>query len=372
MPTEHTLTTGDDETAAAATIVQNLLGNMRAGTAMQQGLLSIIPLFPANEQIVKQTGFLPLADALQQGLLTITEQQQATVPELQATSTAETPIVMLSGEQVVGGLQNRVLNATILVAAKTVSHLPVTCVERGRWNPAYEARETTEATGAGSDQQSQTAQPLQRRSMELARMGRAQAFATEDAAYAGLRKQHMKSVSTTLAAGGGYQSDQGMVWGEVSARMAKTGSHSPTHAMRALYREPVRAEQLAQTVAALPRPDGALGFIVAIGNKIVGAEVFEDEALALAYWEKLARSYALDALDAEQSEKSSEATGTLDAAAGEHFLEQARTAKLSGYRSPGLGQDVRVTGKEVTGAGLVYGDAVVHLTLFAEEQPVAE
>ena len=37
------------------------------------------------------------------------------------------------GEQLAGGKQNRVLNASILVPAKSELPIPVTCVERGRW-----------------------------------------------------------------------------------------------------------------------------------------------------------------------------------------------------------------------------------------------
>ncbi|MGO8949606.1 MAG: ARPP-1 family domain-containing protein [Ktedonobacterales bacterium] len=346
---------GDTESVAA--VVYDFLGQVQLGQTMRQGLLAFTPLFMLNEQGAKHAGCLPLPTALQQGVLTITERPDAQVPELEARSTAPVPVLLLNGEQVVGGLQNRILNATVLVAANTVSHLPVTCVERGRWHPVYE-------TDAGSR--------LERHSVVGRRSEGAHAaatFACAESGYAELRKMQTKSVSAALASGAGYLADQRMVWGEVSARMTNTGSHSSTHAMQELYRQPARSRELAQMVAALPKPDGALGFIVAIGDKVVGAEIFADEALALAYWEKLARSYAIEALDAEQM---GGAQGSVDESALLRFFEQARGSDLHCYQSIGLGQDVRITGKAIAGAGLVYDEAMIQLTLFAEEQPADE
>ena len=40
---------------------------------------------------------------------------------------------LMAGEQLAGGKQNRVLNASIMVAAHSELPLPVSCVERGRW-----------------------------------------------------------------------------------------------------------------------------------------------------------------------------------------------------------------------------------------------
>jgi hypothetical protein len=354
MPNLASDSSGRDESETAAAVVEDFLGQLQVGQTMRHGLLALIPLFPADTWAAKKTSYLPLADALQQGLLTITERPQATVPELEAASTAPIPVLLLNGEQVVGGLQNRVLNATILLAANAVSHVPVTCVEQGRWSPAY---------ATSSDQQ------IERHSSGLRRSMGDQAtttFVAENSAYAELRKMHTKSVSGALASGAGYQSDQSMVWGAVAKRMTTTGSQSPTHAMQELYNAPVRAEELSRVVAALPKPDGALGFIVTIRDRVIGAEIFADEALALAYWEKLARSYAIEALDAPQM---GETSTSVDETVLPHFLEQARSSTLRCYQSTGLGQDVRITGTEVTGAGLVYNDSMIHLTLFAEDQP---
>src|SRR6185437_11141675 len=108
------------------------------------------------------------------------------------------------------------------------------------------------------------------------------------------------SVTASLASGGGHRSDQGAVWGEVAYRMSSSGSYSPSSAMDTLYKTPERAQKLQETVEALHRPEGALGFVAVLGGEVLGAELFADETLAEAYWEKLARSYAVEALDADK------------------------------------------------------------------------
>jgi hypothetical protein len=348
---------------AVATTVRHLLGGLRLGEPLRSGALTLAPLLPVDGTVKRQTGYLPLEEALQRKLVAISEQAQARVPELLATSTAETPVILVGGEQVIGGLQNRVFNTTILVAAKSELRIPVTCVEAGRWHESYENYEDyqapTTSTEVGDDE---TEQPAP------ARPDR-RAFAAQEAAYSKLRKMHAKAVTDSLAAGAGHFSDQSAVWGEVQARMASTAAYSPSGAMHALYRTPERAKKLKDTMDGLRRPEGALGFVAALGSEVLGAELFTDEALADAYWEKLARTYAVEALDASESttEAPTDTPGEVATAGEARLLEQALAAEIQVHPSPGLGADARLVGSDVSGAGLVYDGSVVHLSLFPED-----
>ncbi len=347
MPQDPSTQTGAGDNGAVAIAVRELLGGVRQGAPVRSGALTLIPLLPADGQLKRQSGYLPLEEALRLHLITIAEQPSASVPELHATSTAEAPVVLVGGEQVIGGLQNRVLNTTILVAAHADLRIPVTCVEHGRWHEASEPYAYPTGETSGGEQRQW------------------RAFGSEDAAYASLRKMHAKSVTASLSAGGGYRSDQSAVWGEVSDRMSRTRSFSPSGAMHALYKTPERASKLKETVDALPRPEGALGFIAVLGHEVLGAELFTDEALAAAYWEKLARSYAVEALDAaaQDTESSTETVSEKEA----RLLEEALAAKIEIHPSPGLGEDARLVGAHVSGAGLVHDGAVVHFSLFPED-----
>jgi hypothetical protein len=265
----------------------------------------------------------------------------------------------------------------------------VTCVEAGRWHEASDAdimldteSGGTPAAAAPAPDTATAEAPAMADAPAMAAAPRARrAFASDELAYSKLRKSHARYVTASLASGGGHRSDQGAVWGEVAMRMASTTAFSPSGAMHALYKTPERARKLHETVAALKRPEGTLGFVAVLGSEVLGAEVFADEALADAYWDKLARSYAVEALDAEaRADASAPGASTPgesgaepptqagDAAGGEaRLLQEALAADIAIHPSPGLGSDARLTGQHVSGAGLVYDGAVVHLSLFPEE-----
>jgi hypothetical protein len=377
MPDDLSQAAADQEQGAVATAVRTLIEGVRAGEPQRAGGLTLIPLVAASEQVKRQTGYLPLEVALRQHLVAITEQARAAVPELLATSTADEPVVLVGGEQVIGGLQNRVLNTTILVAAHAAQAIPVTCVEAGRWHDATADYPTFEAPVADGDSSNvgNTANVAQGPGSATPReRGRAaRAFSSDEAAYASLRRMHSKSVTASLSSGSGHRSDQGAVWGEVSARMMSTNSYSPSAAMDTLYKSPERASKLAETMAGLKRPEGALGFVAVVGGAVLGAEIFSDEALANAYWEKLARSYAVEALDAPASETVDSETGdTADKRSEAQLLADALAADIQIHPSPGLGADARLVGATVSGAGLVYDGAVVHLSLFPEDDATSD
>lgn len=343
MPNDHSMENKASETGAVAA-VRTLIEGVRQGEPLHAGALTLVPLLAVTEHVTRQTGYLPLEEALQHKLIAITEQAQEQVPELLATSTAEVPVVLVGGEQVIGGLQNRVLNTTILVAAHASLHIPVTCVEAGRWHDASDS----DAFPDGVD----TAHSPR-------------AFTSDEAAYAKLRKLHAKSVTDSLSSGHGHYSDQGAVWNEVAERMLSTGSYSPSSAMHTLYKTPERANKLKETMEMLQRPDGALGFIAVLGAEVLGAELFTDEALSRAYWEKLARSYAVEALDTT-AHTADDAQNNAGGAGEVRLLQDALAADIQLHPSPGLGADVRFVGHRVAGAGLVHDGVVVHLSLFPD------
>lgn len=62
------------------------------------------------------------------------------IPDLTVTNPGESPLLLVEGEQFVGGKQNHTINVTVLVAAGATLKIPVSCPEAGRWGRQREFR----------------------------------------------------------------------------------------------------------------------------------------------------------------------------------------------------------------------------------------
>ena len=110
-----------------------LFQHIRWGEIKEFKNLTIIPLFA--ETGPKSPDYLTMEDAINSRLLIIGEKNSGgSVPELIAQNLADIPVLLLDGEEVIGAKQNRILNASILLAPKSTTVIPVSCVEAHRWS----------------------------------------------------------------------------------------------------------------------------------------------------------------------------------------------------------------------------------------------
>ena len=84
---------------------------------------------------------------------------------------------------------------------------------------------------------------------------------------------------------------------------------------------------------------------------------------------KLARSFAIDALETMGAEPAGQGTGDPDRAAVERFLDRVAAAHADTYPAVGLGTDVRLSAPLVAGGGLVHQNELIHLAAFAKGPP---
>jgi hypothetical protein len=266
------------------------------------------------------------------------------VPTLRVANTGALPVLIVDGEELVGGLQNRVVNTTILIPAKSIVALPVSCIEHGRWNPLPPSGET--------------ARPRPTRPSATTRNTTPPRFETGETAYPRLRRQKMDDVTQSYVRRGQPIADQAAVWHEVADRHRRVGATSRTGAMRDAYAS--READLTLAQERLPyREDGAVGVAAFVGGTAIAIDIFDHPTTLGAYWRRLVRSYALEAVGEAPAEP------LLDTA--RHLLERARSAHHAIFPSPGLGQDVRLRGERVVGAALLWDNAVIHAALFLHD-----
>lgn len=170
-------------------------------TAAPQAALNLEmwPLMPAS---AAPADYVLLDAAVAAGTFTLEEVSEGgSVPELRAHNRGERPVLLVDGEEVSGAKQNRVFNLTILVAAQSVTIIPVSCVEAGRWH-----HESASFTGS------------------------------DHAQYAEGRALRMSQVSDSMARRAAPRSDQQEVWRNIREKSHRMRVRSETAAMEALYR----------------------------------------------------------------------------------------------------------------------------------------
>lgn len=287
----------------------------------QKENLTIFPLLINGEE--KETpGYLLLEEALKTGKLEIGELgREGRVNTVLMLNNAEVPVLILDGEEVLGAKQNRMANATILVPAGEKVEIPVSCVERGRWRYSSPAFEKAGAFG-----------------------------------YSNLRRQKAQQVSQSLKFERGFQADQGAIWEEIDRKQACMGTSSDTDALHAVYEN--YREELENFIENLQPTTGQSGIAIFINNRFVCLDIFECPETLRKLWAKLLKSYALEAFEARK-EKKSTAKADLQA-----VLNAVAKSECSTRRSVGLGNDLRLSGPGVIGAGLVWEDRLLHLSIF--------
>ena len=103
-----------------------------------------------------------------------------------------------------------------------------------------------------------------------------------------------------------------------------------------------------------------MGAVFAINGEILGLECFGCADTFGQFFEKIVKSYALDALDspAKEGKKS------IPASMAKRFVESASKCKCQSHPSLGLGENVAFDSRSVSGAALVEKKRVLHLSAF--------
>jgi hypothetical protein len=122
------------------TAFHTLLGRLTIGTPLHHHNLTHFPLHWPDQL---EPPYVLLCRAIELGTAVVKEiSESGSVPHLQLINKGLRPILVPEGEILVGAKQYRVVNVTVLVAAKTTFTLPVSCVEHGRWQYRSQAFQT--------------------------------------------------------------------------------------------------------------------------------------------------------------------------------------------------------------------------------------
>ncbi len=318
---------------------------------IRHGSLTVFPVVAAKSYSTSE--FLTLDEGLRSGDVVVTEYgnvrglirrhtpatqhqaqaESAEVNKLVLVNNSKRPLLLLAGEIVAGGKQDRVIGKDRIVPAESDPvDLSVFCVEPGRW--------------VGSS----------------AQFGASGALYGEDKGVS----MNGRSVSTLMAqpsvrAKAMGDKDQNQVWAEVKkqqqAMAAEVAVAAPTASAdqinstssyaRVMENKDVKEkvdeiakpiEQNYQSMVRQLRDRNAVGVVVAVNGRIIWSDVFASSDLLQKYWTKLVRSYASEAVVSRA--KGAEVT----AKQAEAFLSDMEGRKETIESEPGIYRHTEVNG----------------------------
>jgi len=286
-----------------------------------KGNLSIFPIIGGAEENTAQ--FLTLDDGVRSGMVVVAEAGSlqglvrpasdrpratgAEVNRLMLVNNSDRPLLLLAGEVVTGGKQDRVIGIDSIVPPHSrPMDLSVFCVEHGRWVASSEHFGTMK---------SQMAQPSVRMP----------AMATRD---------QLRVWDTVSSAVGAMA---------VAAPQASASLHASTSYAKAMENPEVekKVALIAEDYDALwreLRKAGAKGVVVAINGRVTWADVFASTDLLEKYWQKLIRSYAADSLTNVSSGSQA------DQKSAQSFLDRLQGTREVAETEPGLYRRSEISG----------------------------
>jgi len=357
---------------------------------IESGDLMLFPVVRSDGKMLPADQFLTLDEGLKSGEVEVTEAGKVQglvrsrggalprryegdqVNTLVLVNTSKRPLLLLAGEIVTGGKQDRVIaKDRIVPAGADPIDLSVFCIEHGRWT---ESSAKFGATARGGVE-SFMVQPAVRQ----------QAMVSKD------QQQVWDSVSgaiSSMAAAAAAPPANDSAGGAISGPLrngvtagagvdgrAVIGTTSyakaiETQAVSAKVDEETAGlvQSREQALASL-RQEHAVGVVVAVRGEVIWAEIFSDTGLLTRYWTKLVRSYAAEGLGSQP------AHGTAVVADAQRFLDtplrgtedsegevgvyRCREVKTGGMDTftleallPGTGYDVHVSRLKLRGAAL--------------------
>jgi hypothetical protein len=278
---------------------------------IRNGSLTVFPVVASKSYPTGE--FLTLDEGLRSGEVVVTEygnirglvrrhnipaiqHDSAEVNRLVLINNSKRPLLLLAGEIVAGGKQDRVIGKDRIVPAESDPvDLSVFCVEPGRWVATSNNFGTSGATygSAGGVANGNISTNASNGTLMAQPSVRAKAMGDKDQAqvWAEVKKEQRAMATEMLEVSPSARSV-----GEI----ASTSSYAVVMENKDVKQEVDKLarpiEQNYQSLIKQLRDRKAVGVVVAVNGRVIWSDVFASTELLEKYWPKLVRSYASEAV----------------------------------------------------------------------------
>jgi ARG/rhodanese/phosphatase superfamily protein len=358
--------------------------NYRVLAPIESGNLLLFPVVRANGKDAAGTPFITLDEGIRSGEVEVTEAgnveglvrprtpgqarpasgfRSAQVNTLVLVNNSRKPLLLLAGEIVTGGKQDRVIakDRIVPVGADPID-LSVFCIEPGRWT----ASSTYFGGAASAPGQGFMAQPAVRQ-QAMVEKDQQQVWNSVHGAMAAMAMAAPPPTPTAsqsvIVADGPIETGPGAFGTSSYARAMQSSTVSGK-----VNEAAAPAIQDREQVLEKLRAEHAVGVVAAVRGEIIWADVFADTDLLTRYWTKLVRSYAAESLAGGETKPAptvEDAQRFLDAPLGGRETSEGdvgvyRYTELHGARTetfvleallPGTGYEVHTSKMKLSGEG---------------------
>jgi hypothetical protein len=315
---------------------------------IRHGNLTVFPVVASKSYSTGE--FLTLDEGLRSGEVVVTElgnvrglmrrrtrpaiqQGGAEVNRLVLVNNSKRPLLLLAGEVVAGGKQDRVIGKDRIVPAESDPvDLSVFCVEPGRWV------ETSQSFGASRSMYGKAGSGggVAAGTMMVQPSVRAKAMGDKDQnqVWAEVRKQQTAMAESVEVMPAAPRASADEI--RSTSSYARVMENKEVVAQVDAMAKPI--EQNYQSLIRQLHDRNAVGVVVAVNGRIIWADVFASSELLGKYWPKLVRSYASEAV----------VTRAKDVEVGTHpaqaFLDDMEGRKETIESEPGIYRHTEVNG----------------------------
>ncbi len=286
--------------------IQQYLGTLEFEQPQFHKNMAVVSLMNPDSNLE----YLVFDEAVNKGLAV---EETSSVQELKINNKTGKEVLIMQGEFVLGGKQNRMISRNIYMEKNFTGSVPVNCVQQHRWSPTFDKKFSS--------------------------------------------SKRMATKGVKLAA----SRSQGEVWNSVACFMAQSGSHSQSHDLGEIFSQKER--DVSDYLSAFSLVDGAVGVAIATrmnGDIVYGIDLFDKHATMNKNFKKIIESSAMEAIVGEGEI----AAADIDV---EEFLDSAKNAIYRKQKSVSLGKDYLISGN-VEGGALSFNRIPVYVTFASGHQ----
>src|SRR5499427_1972135 len=317
-------------------------GDYKLLDPISHGDLTVFPV--VSNRAHDTSEFITLDEGIRSGDVVVTEMgnlhsmmhrrpQQQTYPisaqvnRLVLVNNSQRPLLLLAGEIVTGGKQDRVVGKDRIVPAESDPvDLSVFCVEPGRWVPTNGKYQFDNAASGGM-------------AMLAAPAVRAKAMGAKDQqqVWDEVRKSQKVIVESQAA-----PVATGLAAHTVAGELSSTTSYARVMSNKVVQEEVDKVaapiQRSYESLIRQLRDKNAVGVVVAVNGEIVWADIFASTQLLLKYWPKLVRSYASEAVVTRAK------GGEITVRQAQRFLDDLQGRHETADTEPGVYRQAEITG----------------------------